>query len=103
MIGKPRQFLFKKKIYNASVAPAAEASATPAIESESSLTGPATKQSISKTLSRTASLVRVKRFFANTRSKREENLKIQIFSLHGYSSLQVMQHGPKACRQKVSE
>ena len=58
-----------------------------------------------KTVSKASSIsaiARVKRFF--TRAKPDQqDITIDIFSLHGYSSLRTTQDGPKACANKVSE
>ena len=49
-----------------------------------------------------SAIARVKRFF--TRAKPDQqDITIDIFSLHGYSSLRTTQDGPKACANKVSE
>ena len=48
----------------------------------------------------------VSHFFASTASKRPktERKKVNVFSLHGYSSLRMVQDGPKACcKEKVGE
>ena len=48
----------------------------------------------------------VSHFFAHTASKRPktERKKVNVFSLHGYSSLRMVQDGPKACcKEKVGE
>ena len=58
------------------------------------------QKTVSKPISISA-IARVKRFF--TRAKSDKDITIDIFSLHGYSSLRTMQDGPKACANKVSE
>ena len=48
----------------------------------------------------------VPHFFAHTASKRPktERKKVNVFSLHGYSSLRMLQDGHKACcKEKVGE
>ena len=47
------------------------------------------------------SIVHTKRFFARSQSE-EHDIKTNIYSLHGYSSMRMMQDGPKACANKVS-
>ena len=110
---KSNKFLFnKKKIFNASVAP--EMSVTSETENDAtgpvsygspfrptaaSLTGVIKKRKVS--IRASASVARVKRFFARSKSKRQ-NMAINVFSLHGCSSLLMIKNGPKACGKKVS-
>ena len=47
-------------------------------------------------------LVRLKRFIARKRPK-QTHIKINVFSLHGYSSLKMQQDGLKTCASKVRQ
>ena len=57
------------------------------------------KKSMVRTLTH---LSRVKRFF-NHKRPQQSDIIINVFSLHGYSSLRMNQDGPKACANKVSQ
>ena len=52
-------------------------------------------------LQQAATILRARRFFARARPK-TENITLHVFSLHGYSSLRMIQDGMKACKEKVS-
>ena len=72
-----------------------EANATPKI------TGPANIAArVTKGFNISKNIARIKHFVVRSRSKRE-NLSINVFSLHGYSSLQMIKDGHKACGNKV--
>ena len=52
---------------------------------------------------RTTTFMHVKRFFVREKIPSNDGIvKIHVSSLHGYSSLRMLQHGHKACASKVS-
>ena len=54
-------------------------------------------------LDRVPVLLRARRYFARSRSSlQHENMQVHAFSLHGYSSLRMIQDGPPACKEKVN-
>ena len=57
---------------------------------------------VSKGFNISKKVARIKRFVARSRSKKD-NLSISVFSLHGYSSLQMARDGHKACGKKVGQ
>lgn len=52
-------------------------------------------------IEQTTAVLRARRFFSRPRPK-TENVSLDVFSLHGYSSLRMIQDGVKACKEKVS-
>ena len=92
-----RLFQKKKNLFATRVTPGTEKETIATAETESNATqfGPRRFS-----LDQTAKILHVQRFFARAREKKETTT-LNIFSLHGYSSLRMMQDGPKACREKV--
>ena len=89
-----------RKIPTSSVSPlelfAAPEGGTPTMHSST------VSPSIPRLTSRAGSLVQIKRFITRSRKKKDNDIPIDIFSLHGYSSMRMMLEGPKSCAHKVS-
>ena len=48
-------------------------------------------------------ILRARRFFARNRSSlKHDSIQVNAFSLHGYSSMRMLQDGPQACKEKVN-
>ena len=87
----------KKKAFNTRVTPETEKETLAPTETGVNVTLSGSRRF---SLSKTASVLHFQRFFARSREKKETTT-LNIFSLHGYSSLRMIQDGPKACREKV--
>ena len=87
----------KKKAFNTRVTPGTEIETVAPTETGGNATLAGSRRF---SLDKTASVLRFQRFFVRAREKKERTT-LKIFSLHGYSSLRMMQDGPKACRGKV--
>ena len=91
-----------QKVFPMSLDSVPQARVTPGSEPGSIPDGPPARP-ISKSLERITKIVRAQRFFFRSRSApKSQTVEINTFSLHGYSSMRMVQDGPKACKEKVS-